>query len=148
MKMAKSLTDQLNELVADFTVFYQKLRHYHWNVKGENFFKLHEKFEELYTEVGDVIDELAERIVGLDGVPLHTLGHILETTSLKEDAELPAPGTMVTRAVKDIDTLSGKLLAAIAAAEAADDRTSVNLLDEIHDGLEGHLWMLKAWQAK
>ncbi len=146
--MAKSLSDQLNELVADFTVFYQKLRHYHWNVKGENFFKLHEKFEEIYTEVGDVIDELAERIVGLDVIPLHTLGHMLEATSLKEDAEIPAPDSMVTRTVKDIGTLSGKLRTAIGAAEAADDRTTANLLDGIHDGLEAHLWMLKAWQAK
>ncbi len=146
--MAKLLTEQLNELVADFTVFYQKLRHYHWNIRGENFFKLHEKFEEIYTEVGDVIDELAERIVGLDGVPLHTLGHMLEATSLKEDGELPASGAMVTRTVKDIETLNAKLLAAIEAAEAAADRTTVNLLDGIHDGLEGHLWMLAAWQAQ
>ena len=56
--MAKTLTDQLNTLVADFTIFYQKLRHYHWNVKGEDFFRLHEKFEEIYMGVGDVIDEL------------------------------------------------------------------------------------------
>jgi len=146
--MSKTLTAQLNDLVADFTVFYQKLRHYHWNVKGEDFFRLHEKFEEMYTGVGDVIDELAERIVGLDGVPLHTLAHMLEATSLKEDEDLSSPGTMVTRTVKDVETLKKNLLAALKTAEAADDRTTTNLLDGIHDGLEAHQWMLKAWQAK
>jgi len=145
--MAKEMVAELNNLIADFTVFYQKLRHYHWNVKGKQFFKLHEKFEEIYTEIGDVIDELAERVVGLEGTPLHTLAHMLEATSLKEDAELPASGVMVSRTVDDVKALSKSLMAAIEVAEKADDRTTVNMLDEIHDGLEGHLWMLEAWQA-
>jgi starvation-inducible DNA-binding protein len=63
--MSTELMDQLNNLIADFTVLYQKLRHYYWNVKGKGFFVLHEKFEEMYTEVGDVIDELAEVTVDL-----------------------------------------------------------------------------------
>jgi starvation-inducible DNA-binding protein len=145
--MSKQIVEKLNLLIADFTIFYQKLRHYHWNVKGEQFFMLHEKFEEMYTEVGDVIDELAERVVGLEGTPLHTLAHMLEATTLKEDEELPAPKKMVERTVSDIHALNKHLLDTIEAAEAAEDRTTVNLLDDIHDGLEGHLWMLAAWQA-
>ena len=141
------MIDKLNGLVADFTVFYQKLRHYHWNVKGEQFFQLHVKFEEIYTEVGDQIDEIAERIVGLGGTPLHTLAHMLDSASLSEDASVPAGAQMVARTVTDLEALSGSLLAAIDAAEAAGDRTTVNLLDGIHDGLQAHLWMLKAWQA-
>ncbi|MGD8633807.1 MAG: DNA starvation/stationary phase protection protein [Anaerolineales bacterium] len=146
--MSKHLIEKLNLLIADFTIFYQKMRHYHWNVKGEQFFMLHEKFEEIYTEIGDVIDELAERVVGLEGTPLHTLAHMLEATTLKEDEELPAPANIVERIVTDIHTLNKHLLEAIEIAEDAEDRTSVNLLDEIRDGLEAHLWMLVAWQAK
>jgi len=134
-------------MVADMTVFYQKLRHYHWNVKGPQFFMLHEKFELIYTEVGDVIDELAERIVGLDGVPLHTLASMLEISSLKEDSENPKPELMVKRTVEDIEAVVQKLQAGIEGAEDAVDRTTANLLDGIKDGLEGHLWMLKSWQA-
>lgn len=146
--MSKELTQKLNVLIADFTVFYQKLRHYHWNVKGPQFFKLHEKFEEIYVGVGDVIDELAERVVGLDGVPLHTLADMLETTSLQEDPAMPAPAEMVARTIEDIETLTGSLQAVIDKAEGAGDRTTTNLLDDIKDGLEAHLWMLKAWEAK
>lgn len=145
--MSDKTINQLNSLVADFTIFYQKIRHFHWNVKGEEFFRLHEKFEEIYTEVGDIIDELAERIVGLEGVPLHTLAHMLEETSLSEEASLPNGAAMVAQTVGDLQSLSESLLKAIAAAEAADDRTTVNLLDGINDGLQGHLWMLKAWQG-
>ena len=145
--MSSDLVPTLNDLVADFTVFYQKMRHYHWNVKGEQFFKLHEKFEEIYTEVGDQIDELAERVIGLDGTPVHTLAHVLESTSIQEDPSVPAAGAMVKATVADLETLSASLMAAIAAAEEADDRPTVNMLDAINDGLHGHLWMLKAWQS-
>ena len=145
--MSKDLVNPLNLLVADMTVFYQKLRHYHWNVKGPEFFRLHEKFELIYTEVGDVIDALAERIVGLDGVPLHTLASMLDATSLKEDSENPEADVMVKRTIKDIGALVEKLQAGIEAAEEGVDRTTANLLDGVKDGLEAHLWMLKAWQS-
>jgi len=145
--MSNEVVTHLNTLIADFTVFYQKLRHYHWNVKGEQFFKLHDKFEEIYTETGDVIDELAERVVGLEGVPLHTLAHMLESTGLDEDVDLPGGGEMVSRTINDIEEISGQLRKAIDAAEGAEDRTTTNLLDDVHDGLEAHLWMLKSWKS-
>ena len=144
--MSKDIINNLNQLVADFTVFYQKLRHYHWNVKGPQFFQLHEKFEIIYTEVGDVIDELAERIVGLDGVPLHTLASMLEVSNIKEDSENPEPDVMVNRTVDDTEVIIGKLQSAIEVSEEAVDRTTTNLLDGVKDGLEAHLWMLKSWQ--
>ena len=144
--MAKEIIQELNGILADLTVFYQKLRHYHWNIKGPQFFQLHEKYELVYTELGDTIDALAERIVGLDGVPLHTLAQMLEATSLEEDAELPAGSVMVSRTIADIDVLTEKLAGAIEAAEKAEDRTTTNLLDETKDSLEAHLWMYKAWQ--
>ncbi len=145
--MATSTT-KLNTLLADSTVLYQKLRHYHWNVRGPLFFALHEKFEEVYTEFADIIDEIAERIVALDVVPLHTLRHMLEASTLQEDAEVPEAGVMVGRTIADLEALQAALVDVIAEAEAADDRTTVNLLDGISDQLAGHIWMFKAWRDK
>lgn len=146
--MATDTVQQLNSLLADFTVFYQKLRHYHWNVTGRGFFQLHEKFEEMYNSVNDSIDEIAERIVGLEGTPLHTLAHVLETASLDEDASVPAATEMVQNTISDLETLRDRLLDAITAAEGAEDRTTVNLLDDIRDGLDQYRWMLEAWLAE
>lgn len=145
--MATDTVQQLNSLLADFTVFYQKLRHYHWNVTGRGFFQLHEKFEEMYNSVNDSIDEIAERIVSLEGTPLHTLAHVLETASLSEDASVPAATEMVQNTISDLETLRDRLLDAITAAEGAEDRTTFNLLDGIRDGLDQYRWMLKAWLA-
>ncbi len=145
--MATDTVQQLNSLLADFTVFYQKLRHYHWNVTGQDFFQLHAKFEEMYNSINDSIDEIAERIVSLEGTPLHTLAHVLETASLSEDASVPAATEMVQNTISDLETLRDRLLDAITAAEGAEDRTTFNLLDGIRDGLDQYRWMLKAWLA-
>ena len=144
--MSRKTIDNLNHLIADLTVFYQKLRHYHWNVKGPEFFRLHEKFELMYDEVNMALDEVAERVVGLDGTPYHTLQDMLDNTSLQEDPKTPAGDVMVDNLVKDITLLNGKIQDYIDGAESDEDRTTANMLDEIKDGLEAHLWMLKAWQ--
>ena len=64
--------DYLNSLLANFQIYYQNLRGLHWNIKGKNFFDLHTKFEEFYTDSQIKIDEIAERILTLQGKPLHT----------------------------------------------------------------------------
>ena len=69
---SKSLADGLNILLADYMVFYQNTRGLHWNIKGEKFFELHLKFEELYNNFLLKVDEVAERILTLGATPLHT----------------------------------------------------------------------------
>ncbi|MFW6205694.1 MAG: Dps family protein [Gemmatimonadota bacterium] len=142
------VVDGLNGLLADSTVFYQKLRHYHWNVEGRHFFELHEKFEELYTKWADTIDEIAERILTVDATPLHTLKGMLEKASLKEDESIPAAPKMVDAIMGDLEALHASAGKVIEAAEAADDRGTANLLDEVNDGIEMDIWMLKAWKKQ
>lgn len=140
------MIDGLNGLLADSAVFYQKLRHYHWNVEGRHFFELHEKFEELYTKWADGIDEIAERILTLDGVPLHTLAGMLKATSLQEDESIPGAPEMVDAIKTDLNALHAAAGETIVAAEEAGDRGTANLLDDIRDGIEMDLWMLGAWK--
>lgn len=71
--ITKKSVDYLNSLLANFQIYYQNLRGLHWNIKGKIFFDLHTKFEEFYTDSQIKIDEIAERILTLQGKPLHTL---------------------------------------------------------------------------
>ena len=64
---------ELNKLLADYHIYYQKLRNFHWNVSGENFFDLHEQFEELYNDAKIKIDEIAERVLTLRYHPISNL---------------------------------------------------------------------------
>ncbi len=66
---SKVLVEKLNELLANYQIYYQNLRNFHWNVSGPNFFELHAKFEELYTAANLGVDETAERILTLGSRP-------------------------------------------------------------------------------
>lgn len=141
-------TDGLNGLLADATVFYQKLRHYHWNVEGRKFFELHAKFEELYTGWAEFIDQIAERILMVQGVPLHTLESMLGAARLDEDESIPTAYDMVDRIIADLESLHGYSGSVVEAAEDAGDRGTANLLDDLRDGMEKDLWMLRSWKAE
>jgi starvation-inducible DNA-binding protein len=143
--MHDSVAGSMNTLLADTTLFYQKLRHYHWNVQGQKFFELHVKFEELYDKWVLFIDEIAERIIALDTVPLHTLDAMLKYATLKEDESIPDGVDMVKRIIADLTALKASIDGTIEKAEHSGDRTTANILDGIRDGLEADLWMLKAW---
>lgn len=146
--MKAPMIDGLNHLLADGTVLYQKLRHYHWNVDGPHFFELHAKFEELYTRWGVTVDGVAERVLMLGGTPLHTLKAILHSASLAEDPELPEPQEMVAHIEADLRAIHHATARLIQEAEEADDRGTVNLLDALRDAIEKDLWMLAAWREK
>lgn len=144
----EKVIDGLNGLLADATVFYQKLRHYHWNVDGRHFFELHEKFEELYTGWAVSIDEIAERILMIEGVPLHTLKSMLGVAQLKEDEDIPTATAMVDAIMADIEELHGRAGGVIETAEEVEDRGTANLLDDLRDGMEKNLWMLRSWKKQ
>mgnify|MGYP001347541235 CR=1 FL=1 len=80
---SKQLADKLNLLLADYMVFYQNTRGLHWNIKGEKFFELHLKFEELYNNLILKIDEIAERILTLGQTPFHTFEDYLKHSKIK-----------------------------------------------------------------
>jgi starvation-inducible DNA-binding protein len=140
--------DGLNGLLADGTVFYQKLRHYHWNVSGTEFFTLHAKFEELYTAWALHNDAVAERILMLRGVPLHTLAALLRAAHIEEDETVPAAPAMVDALVGDMELLRTRAADVLELAEQAGDRGTTNLLDDVCDALEKDAWMLGAWKKE
>jgi len=139
------VTTGLNQLLASATVFYQKVRHYHWNVTGPHFFGLHDRFEELYTVWNDVIDEIAERVRSRGDRPVHTLADMLDLTSLDEDPSVPPADDMVRTVVADLSALEEEVEALVDRAEAADDAGTAALLEDLRDHIEEDRWMLRAW---
>ena len=142
-----SLNRGLNELLANFQIYYQNLRGLHWNIKGQSFFELHMKFEELYTDAQEKIDMIAERILTLQGTPLHTFEDYLAESSVtvgrnisndRESVEL------VANSLERLIELERNLLT--ESAEADDEGTNAMMSDFISEQ-EKTVWMLKAWLA-
>lgn len=148
MKHDPKVTKALNHLLADATIFYQKLRHYHWNVEGHDFFELHGKFEELYTVWANHIDVIAERIRTLRAVPLHTLAGILKAARLSEDDSIPSASEMVEVVIADLEALQDAVGDVVKAADHAGDRGTAHLMDHLGDSLEKSRWMLRSWHKE
>ncbi len=142
--MKNDLVPELNRLLADHQVLYQKLRGYHWNVRGPLFFGLHAKFEELYDEAAEKVDALAERILAVGGRPVSTLADQIALARLKEDGETTNAEDMVRNVVDDLGRLNQALRSAAGKARAGDPATA-NLLEGFADGQEKTAWMLRAF---
>jgi len=142
------LTGVLNKQIANWTILYVKLHNYHWYVKGGQFFTLHTKFEELYDEAALHIDELAERVLAINGKPLATMKEYLSTSSIQEAKGGEDANGMVAEIVSDFQKLIGELRDGMKAAEEADDETTGDMLLAIHTGLEKHVWMLTSFLGK
>ena len=141
------LTVSLNTQVANFSVLYMKLHNYHWYVKGENFFTLHVKFEELYTEVALHLDTIAERMLSLRSVPTATLEEQLQLSSIKEATGDENAQDMVKTLVDDFNTICSELTKGITLAEDNDDQPTADMFIAIRNSLEKHRWMLAAYLA-
>jgi starvation-inducible DNA-binding protein len=141
------LTKSLNTQVANFSVLYMKLHNYHWYVKGENFFTLHVKFEELYTEAALHLDTIAERMLSLHSVPTATLKEQLQLSSIKEATGDENAQDMVKTLADDFNTICSELTEGITLAEDNNDQPTADMFIAIRDSLEKHRWMLKAYLA-
>lgn len=145
--VSEELVDEMNRLLSDYSVLYQKLRAYHWNVEGQNFFLLHEKFEELYDRTKLVVDEIAERIRAYGEYPVSTYSEQLVEARISEDNGQIGANAMVENLCSDYENLQEALNSAKETAEKDGDTTTVNLLDDIQDEQEETLWMFKSFLA-
>ncbi|PLT33518.1 Dps family protein [Bacillus sp. V5-8f] len=143
-----TLKDSLNKQIANWSVLYFKLHNYHWYVKGQQFFTLHTKFEELYTEAALHIDELAERLLTLGGQPVATMTDCLELASIKEAEGNLTAEQMVESTVEDFAQMIEELKLGMKLAESADDEITGDMFLAIHSTLEKHAWMLNSFLGK
>lgn len=137
----------LNKQIANWSVLYIKLHNYHWYVKGTQFFTLHVKFQEFYEEAALHVDELAERLLALQGQPIATMAQYLSTSSIKEASGAESATEMVDSLIADFITVIGELKDGMRTAQEADDETTADMLLAIHTTLEKHVWMLRAFNA-
>jgi starvation-inducible DNA-binding protein len=143
--MTQELIQAINKQVANWTVLYVKLHHYHWFVKGHHFFTLHEKFEELYNEANEHIDVLAERILTIGGKPISTLKECLEKASIQEAKGNESEDDMVFEICEDFKKIIQELQEAMRLAENAYDQGTSDILLSINGSLQKHVWMLKSY---
>jgi len=142
---AKKTIHELNDLLANYQLFYQNLRGLHWNIKGKSFFELHLIFEEYYDDAIIKIDEIAERILTLEGEPLHTFSDYLNISEIKEEKSITTGSKGVEIIIHNFSVLIQKERNILSLASGSNDEGSVSLMSDYISQTEKTLWMLNAY---
>jgi starvation-inducible DNA-binding protein len=129
-------------------MFYQNTRGLHWNIKGEKFFELHLKFEELYTNLLIKVDEVAERILTLGATPLHSFDDYKNTAKIKsvKDVSDGKKGVQTILDAFEIIIVRQRELLNLSA-DAGDEGTNALMSDYIREQ-EKLVWMYSSFLKK
>lgn len=136
---------ELNQLLADYHIYYQKLRNFHWNIVGKNFFELHSKFEEMYGDARVKVDEIAERILTLQYHPISRYSRYLKIAEISEESPFQTDTDMIYILLDDHKILLKQMSRVIKKAEEANDEGTIDLMGGYIASLEKTSWMLNAW---
>jgi starvation-inducible DNA-binding protein len=136
---------KLSEVLANYQVFYTNLRGFHWNIQGDKFYELHALYEEYYDEIAEKIDETAERIVILGGVPANNFSDYLKISVVKEVSGVSDWKTGVQNILETLQILVAQLRELHSLAIQQGDNGTVSLANHGIKSFEKKIWMLAAY---
>ena len=129
-------------------MFYQNTRGLHWNIKGDKFFELHLKFEELYTNLLLKVDEVAERILTLGATPLHTFDDYQSTAKIKEVKNVSDGKVGVNSILHAFEILIPKQREILNLSDNAGDEGTNALMSDYIREQEKLVWMYSSYLNK
>jgi starvation-inducible DNA-binding protein len=145
---AEELATKLNELLANYSIFYQNTRGCHWNIKGEKFFELHLKFEELYNDLILKIGEVAERILTLGHTPEHSYSEYPKSSSIKESKKISDGLVAVNQILESFKTVIILQREIHALSDDANDEGTNALMSDYIRFQEKEVWMYSSFLKK
>ena len=138
------LLDQLKITHADVFTFYLKAHFYHWNIEGSNFPQYHEFLGDLYQDVFESVDAIAELIRSLDSYAPGTLSRFKDLTNIEESEIVPDAKTMMYNLYVENLKVRASLLSSFDAAENESEYGVSNFLQDRIQAHEKHSWMLRS----
>lgn len=147
-KEVSSVVASLQQLLADFQVYYTNLRGFHWNIKGHGFFVLHSKFKELYNDAAEKVDELAERVLMLGGTPANKFSEYLKVAKVKEVDGVSNADEALNNILETYSYLIAEERKLLSLASEVNDEVTVALMSDYLKEQEKMVWMLVAYNSK
>ena len=140
----QQIAEGLGRVLADSTVLYAKTHGFHWNVTGPMFNTLHLMFMEQYTELGNALDEIAERIRALGHLAPFGGSTYSGLSSIPEADGVPAALAMVRELVEGHEAVARTIRGVFAVADEAGDQPTADLLTQRLQIHEKTAWMLRS----
>lgn len=144
----KELAEKLNILLAKYSVFYQNTRGYHWNIKGDTFFELHVKFEELYNDLVLKIDEVAERILTLGYTPEHQYSEYVKVSKIPESQKVSDGKKAVNQILEAFKVILKIQREILDLSDEANDEGTNALMSDYISEQEKLVWMYSSYAGK
>ncbi len=145
IKETEKNIDSLNTLLANFQIYYQSLRGLHWNIRGKRFFDLHVKFEELYNNAQLRIDGIAERVLTLGGVPLHSFDDYMQHNKLIVGKNISEDENAVELIIDSLSKLLVIEREILETASSINDEGTTSMMSDLIVEQEKDIWMMKAF---
>lgn len=145
IEKSAGLITSLNNLLSSYQIQYMNARGFHWNIKGANFFELHAKFEEVYNDLLLKVDEIAERILTIEGVPLHAFSDYIEMSDIDEAKDISDGKSALTNLLEGFTKLIVSQRNILEQAADAGDEGTVALMSDYISQQEKLVWMLRAY---
>lgn len=140
-----AVVDSLKVLLADFQVYYTNLRGFHWHITGNQFFVLHEKFEKMYDDTAEKVDEIAERILQLGATPENRFSELLKVSQVAEITGVEEGNRAIANVFDTLKVLIAQERVVLRAAQEAGDEVTVALIGGYLAEQEKLIWMLAAY---
>ena len=139
------MVTMLNQQLADTFDLYSQTKQAHWNVKGAQFFQLHELYDKLAADLLLHVDTIAERATTLGGTALGTLRMSAKATRLSDYPEDAVASTVSLKTlVERYSQLAASTRVAIDEADQAGDADTADLFTGVSRDLDKSLWFLEA----
>lgn len=140
-----SLIELLNQSLASIFDLYSQTKQAHWNVKGEEFYQLHELFDEIAGELSEFTDEIAERAVTIGGTALGTVRMSAQGSILPEYPLDAVEGKRhVALLVERFGAFANHVRESIDRADELGDKCTSDLYTEVGRAVDKRLWFLEA----
>lgn len=139
------VVDLLNETLAATLDLKTQVKQAHWNVKGMDFYQLHELFDEIATEMEEFVDLVAERATALGGTAMGTARLAAERSILPEYPYDIVDGEEHVKALAErFASYAAHVRSAIDRTDELEDKDTADMYTEISRTIDKRLWFLEA----
>lgn len=145
LKTRKAVCEISNARLAQLIDLQMAVKHAHWNVRGVHFIGLHEMFDKFYSELGEPIDTLAERIGQLGFLALGTIDSVKKNSKLKAyPAQITGDKEHLKALILMYAQVARDFRCAIDETDDLEDEGSSDLFTNVSRLLDKQLWFLEA----